>query len=194
MALEAQIGTGMVTASCSSEEALAHIAREGAPSFVIIDLALPGMNGAEAIYAIKQSAPNTSVIVMSGCDDRRSVEAALRAGAEVFVSKSVSKAVFADVVTSVVNKQAFVTKWIRGKPIPNMQENSLPNLTERQHECLMLLCQGLSNKEISYRMGVAEITIKLHIASIFRAFAVNNRTQAVLEARKLGYMSVRQSA
>lgn len=59
-------------------------------------------------------------------------------------------------------------------------------LTLRQREVLTLLCQGHSNKEIGLRLGLAEITVKLHVSSIFRTLSVASRTQAILAARRLG--------
>ena len=109
----------------------------------------------------------------------------MRAGARAFLQKTASMEVIADAIRAVMEGKALVPQWgAAGNGGPFAA--SAVHLTSRQLEILAMLCQGLSNKEISLRMGLALITVKMHVSSIFRSLGVVNRTQAALSARRLG--------
>jgi two-component system, NarL family, nitrate/nitrite response regulator NarL len=77
-------------------------------------------------------------------------------------------------------------KWIRATGSLSISDEVTHELTSRQQEIATLLMNGLSNKEIGMRLGLAEITVKTHLTSIFRLLRVVNRTQAVVAIRRLG--------
>jgi two-component system nitrate/nitrite response regulator NarL len=153
---------------------------------ILLDPGLPRMTGVEAIGAFYRAYPKALIIAVSASDDRREVAAALRAGALVFVSKAVPVSVLAGVVTDALEGRVQTVRWIMPSGEQPVVEDGLPVLPPRQREVLDLLCQGHSNKEISLRLNLAEITVKMHVSSIFRALQVASRTQAVLAARRLG--------
>ena len=153
---------------------------------ILLDPGLPHMNGVEAIGAFYRAFPSALIIAVSASDDRREVAAALRAGALVFVSKAVSVDVLTGVVRDALAGKVQTVRWITPDGEQSVSEEGLPALPPRQREVLTLLCQGHSNKEIGLRLNLAEITVKMHVSSIFRALDVASRTQAVLAARRLG--------
>jgi DNA-binding NarL/FixJ family response regulator len=191
--MQSVIGEPNVAATASSEEGLTYARSHTDLAIILLDLGLPGLNGIEAVASFKKRCPEATLIVISASEQRREVDAALRAGAKAFVSKAVSTSVIANLVQKVLKNEPFETTWMPARGSNVVEEEQMRTLTQRQRECLDYLCQGMSNKEIGFRMGVAEITIKTHISYIFRALNVCNRTQAVLTARRLGLYSPEES-
>lgn len=181
------LGESRVLAVCSTEEALVQANNIPNIGLILLDLGLPGLNGVEAVSSLAKKCPGAAIVVVSASDDRREVNAALRAGARAFISKAVSTSVIAEIVQKVLNGEALESEWVtlKGEQTASTSDESV-DLTPRQREALVFLCQGLSNKEIGLRLGLAEATVKIHISSIFRALGVANRTQAVLAARRFG--------
>lgn len=183
------LGDAMVAAVTSTEEALAQAVKYRGLRLILLDLGLPGMNGVEAISSLRKNFTDVAIVVISASEDRREVDAALRAGAKAFISKAVSTEVMAEIVRKILAQETLDSNWITLRGKQANKEEPLLALTPRQQETLILLCQGLSNKEIGLRLELAEITVKMHVTSIFRVLNVVNRTQAVLAARRLGLYS-----
>ncbi len=180
------VGEGNVSAVSTTEEGLAHIKNNEDLGLILLDLGLPGVNGVEAVTSLKRKCKGVEIVVISASEDRREVDAVLRAGARVFVSKAVSTKVIAGIVQKILDGEAIESNWIAARGNKVASESDTLALTPRQHETLVCLCHGLSNKEIGIRLGLAEITVKIHISSIFRVLGVANRTQAALAARRMG--------
>lgn len=166
---------------------------EGLPGLrlVLLDFSLPGgMSGTEAITTILRKFPTVVVIAVSASEQRRDATAALRAGAKQFISKAVSTEVMADAIRRVLAGDFSAPSWLTpvGPGVLDTSGHSL--LTPRQLEILGQL--HLSNKEIGLRLGLAEVTVKMHVSSIFRALNVANRTQATQAARCLSLLSDRE--
>lgn len=152
------------------------------PDLVLLDFRLPALNGAEAVAAFRQRFPQAVIMVVSASVERREAQAAMRAGARAFVHKTESMEAIADVIRQVVAGATVEPRWVaEGTQAPGGTD-----LTSRQLEVLTMLCEGLSNKEIALRLGLALITVKMHVSAIFRSLGVVNRTQAALAARRLG--------
>jgi DNA-binding NarL/FixJ family response regulator len=162
---------------------------EGLPELglVLLDFALPGMSGTEAFDTIQRRFPNVVIIAVSASEQRRDATAALRAGAKQFISKAVSTEVMADAIRRVLAGDFSAPRWLTptGAGVIEASESTL--LTPRQVEILGQL--HLSNKEIGLRLGLAEVTVKMHVSSIFRALKVANRTQATQVARTLSLLA-----
>jgi DNA-binding NarL/FixJ family response regulator len=126
------------------------------------------------------------LVAVSASEDRRDAMAAFRAGALAFVSKAASTDTLADVLRRACGGELKAPAWVTPAGFTPLAEAPMPELTPRQLEILALLCQGHPNKEIGLRLGLAEVTVKMHVSSVFRALGVANRTQAVLAARRLG--------
>lgn len=153
---------------------------------ILLDLGLPGLNGADAVAAFRRKRPDVPILVISASDDRQDAGAAFRAGARVFMSKAVSSEVVVEVLQRLLSGAMSGQEWITTGHKRDWGDTLLPTLTPRQQETLTLLAQGHSNKEIGLRLGLAEITVKMHVSTVFRVLGVTNRTQAALAARRLG--------
>lgn len=182
------IGAANTYAVGSAEEGIRRLAGGWRPDLVILDLGLPGLKGIEAIRAYARLCPGVPIIVVSASEDRIEAGSALRAGGSVVVSKAASIDVLSGVLRRVLQGEAVEQAWFTPSGTSSVGSVASLELTLRQQETLVLLAQGYSNKEIALRMGLAEITVKIHVSAVFRLLGVVNRTQAVLAARQLGLL------
>lgn len=180
------VGEAHTVAVSSAEEGLRQVAVLDRLGVILLDMGLPGLKGVEAIAAFVTLCPGVPIIVVSASEDRQEASRALRAGVRVFISKAVSIEVLADVVARVLSGELAEPEWITASGKASVGSVAALKLTQRQQETLVWLAQGHSNKEIGLRMGLAEITVKLHVSAVFRLLGVVNRTQAVLAARQHG--------
>ena len=159
---------------------------------IILDLALPGMDGMRAIGELSRVRPNVPVIVVSASEEVRDVREALANGALGYVPKSAGQRTLLSAVRLVLEGERYLPGFILDGPIPaagDAPADRRPRrttFTDRQVEVLRLICQGQSNKSIASDLGLSEKTIKAHISAIFRALDVVNRTQAAAAARNEG--------
>jgi DNA-binding NarL/FixJ family response regulator len=184
--MQTVVGQAGTVAVNSAEAGLRAVAGLEDLGLILLDMGLPGLNGVEAIRAFVRACPRVPIIVVSASEDRHEANAALQAGAQVFLSKAVSTETITNVARRVLSGAVLKNEWITTNGSQSLGGASAAALTPRQHETLVLLSNGHSNKEIGLRMGVAEITVKVHVSAVFRALDVINRTQAVLVGRRLG--------
>jgi DNA-binding NarL/FixJ family response regulator len=179
-------GNSTPIAVCSAEEGLRKAGTLSHLKMILLDLELPGMSGIEALRHFIRDFPEVPVVVLSASDDRKIADAALRAGARFFLSKSASIELISDIAKRILSGISEAPQWVTTQADLSSSVNGDTCLTQRQRQTLTLLSNGYSNKEIGLRMGLAEITIKMHVSAIFRQLGVANRIQAVLAARRLG--------
>jgi len=183
MQLLSAIGEAGIRVASSVEEALRMTFSLAEPRIILLDFLLPGVSGTEAIAAMVRRFPGVPIIAVSASEDRRDASAALRAGARHFISKAVSTEVLADVIRKVLAGDCSSPPWITPSGPGALEPSGESPLTPRQLEILSLL--HLPNKEIGLRLGLAEVTVKMHVSAIFRVLDVANRTQAMQAARNL---------
>jgi DNA-binding NarL/FixJ family response regulator len=166
---------------------LAEIARHADIELVLLDLRLPDVAGFDALARLQREHPDLPVVVMSGEDEARLVREALQRGALGYVPKSSRPAVILQALRLVLSGGTYVPREIMGGDdgAPPKAPAGL-GLTPRQAEVLPLLLAGKSNKQICRELGMAEGTVKSHVAAIFKALGVTTRVQAVLAVGRLG--------
>jgi len=181
---------GMQVRSARSAEEAIGAARVMQPlRLVVMDLGLPGLNGVEAIRRFKQLYQDLTIII-SASEDRHEAVLSLRAGAVAFISKATSIEVIMDIIKSALSGSLGPPQWITPAGQLLVSMDTPLQLTARQSEILSLLMQGQTNKEICLTLGIAEVTVKMHMSAIFRSLGVINRTQAVIAARRMGLYQV----
>ena len=147
------------------------------PDLVVLDLRMPGMDGLTCIKLIRERFPEVGTAVLSGIDSDETIDAALRAGANAFISKSVDPATLAGALRLAAREP--VPQAI-GRP--DRRTDSIigaAGLTEREVAVLQALAHGQSNKEIARSLWLAEQTVKFHLTNIYRKLDVRCRTEAV---------------
>ncbi len=165
----------------------------------LVDLHMPGMDGATSIARLRDASPSLPVIVLSGLEIAVDIEAVLQAGASGYIPKSSSAEIMVSAIRLVLaggqylpplllspNAGASVPAGVQAAPRrATAWSSSAQKLSPRQREVVELLAQGLSNKMIAKRMGLVEGTVKSHLVQIFHLLGVRNRTSAVMAARSM---------
>jgi DNA-binding NarL/FixJ family response regulator len=151
---------------------------------VLLDLAMPGVDGFSGLAAFRAHAPSTPVVVLSASEDAADVRAALDGGASGFIPKSSASEVILGALRLVLAGGVYVPPMLLGG-LAQATKADLDALTPRQREVLALLAQGLSNKKIGDTLGLSEATVKQHVSAILKTLNVGNRMQAVIAGRRL---------
>jgi DNA-binding NarL/FixJ family response regulator len=171
-------------------EALALVGSRSDLDLVLLDLAMPGMDGLAGLRALRVRRPSVPVVILSGSEEPADVRQALDRGAMGFIPKSSTSQVMLGALRLVLSGGVYLPPAFLERFQPGRTPTAAPpiealGLTPRQHDVLRLLGRGQSNKEIARVLGLAEGTVKLHISAILRALGVDNRTQAVIVAARL---------
>jgi two-component system, NarL family, nitrate/nitrite response regulator NarL len=163
-------------------------------NLLFIDDDLLSGDKSSAIAEIVSENPAMSLIIMSDVADRGQVFSYLSAGANGFIVKSGSRSDLHTAVSVVLSGRiyvpaAFSSLQPKGRsraeaPVDNVQSDT--GLTFRQEQIMELVASGCSNKEIARKLGIAEATVKVHLATVFKRFGVHNRTGAVAQIQNLG--------
>jgi DNA-binding NarL/FixJ family response regulator len=168
-----------------------------APDVVLMDLSMPGMDGVEATARLTAEHASVRVVVLTTFADRDHVTAAIDAGAVGFMLKDADPGALADAVRSAARGEAPLDPRAALALIDRRRDTSEagggnpaaerarvggdgPSLTAREWEVLALIGEGLSNRLIARRLGIAEKTVKAHLTSIFAQIGVTDRVQAAL--------------
>jgi NarL family two-component system response regulator LiaR len=162
------------------------------PDIVLMDLAMPGKDGLEAIQEIIAADPAAKILVLTSYSDEIKVFAAIQAGALGYLLKATSAEELLSAIHHVYQGNSYLPpaiarQVIQGiqKPKPPVQAAS-PTLTRREINILELLAQGRSNKEMADHLIISERTVSGHVANILTKLNLENRTQAALYAQKFG--------
>jgi DNA-binding NarL/FixJ family response regulator len=187
-------GVEVVGTAADGEQAVA-LTGELTPDVVLMDLAMPGVNGIEATRAIAHTHPGTAVLVltMAGTDD--SVVAALRAGARGYLLKEADRQEISHALWSVAAGQAVFGTSVADRILGRLAEpprgkagtsSAFPQLTGRETEILDLLARGLSNRAISTRLYLSDKTVRNHVSNILAKTGAPDRQTAADMARTAG--------
>jgi DNA-binding NarL/FixJ family response regulator len=154
------------------------------PDLVLMDLKMPGTTGVDAIKRIRDRWPEVKTVVLSVCDDRPTIDAALRAGASAYVLKSAHTVDIASVL-----RQAF-SGAVFHAPIAVAGNGRAPDAPARpalgERSILSAVASGLTTAAISRDLWISEHTIKFHLTNIYRKLGVVNRAGAVRYALEHG--------
>jgi DNA-binding NarL/FixJ family response regulator len=157
---------------------------------LLLDLHMPGANGFSALVHMRSQYPGLPIIVVSAHEETSVIMRAIAHGASGYIPKSASVGSIVDAVRGVLAGDV----WL---PEPALDTRSalrpaeadaaarISELTPQQFRVLMMIAEGLLNKQIAYDLGVSEATVKAHMTAIMRKLGVGNRTQVALLANQL---------
>jgi DNA-binding NarL/FixJ family response regulator len=200
-ALHAAVGLSApqakVVEATSIEGALQLLATGLQIDLILLDLSMPGITGVSGLMQVRAAHPKLPVLVVSGNEDPKIVREALLLGIAGYVPKSTSKEELAGVIDGVFKGQVYVPPHLRAAleaDVEGLEEQALldrvRNLTPQQRRVLLMLREGMQNKQIAYELNVAETTVKAHVSEILRKLKVFSRTKAVVEIAKLDISSL----
>lgn len=159
------------------------LCEEIAPDVALLDVEMPGMDGVEAVRRIREVAPGTASIVFTSFADRPRVFRAMDAGAAGYLLKDASPDELHRAIQAAARGEMPLAPRVAASLTAGSAQ-SVPDLSPREREILLLLTEGLANRQIARRLGIAEKTVKGHLTKIFLAIDVSDRTQAALWAER----------
>ncbi len=188
--LEGQPDFELVGQARAADEVLALIERR-APSLVLMDLRMPGVDGFDLIARLRDRWPQIKLVILSASDDRASVAGALNAGASAFIVKSTAPLDVASVLRQVSRGVVFHAPAVTlsTSSAQPADEDAGPVLTEREQEILAAVAHGSTTAVISRELWVSEHTVKFHLTNIYRKLGVANRSAAVRYALEHGLVA-----
>lgn len=172
------------------DQAVDLLSAEGAGDLILVDLRMPGMAGAETLAALRDGFPDAKVAVVSAWEGRDEILAALGAGVHGYVPKSLSAAEIANALREVLSGRIYVPSNIGKREqgaVQIAQRHTLvmDALTARQKDVLEELLKGRASKEIARTLAIAEGTVKIHLAAIYRALGVRTRAEAIAKLKSV---------
>ncbi|MFC3149422.1 response regulator [Litoribrevibacter euphylliae] len=156
---------------------------------ILLDLHMPGAQGFSALVFLRNHYPDIPVVVISAQEDPVVIARAMQFGAAGFIPKSAEPTTIKTAIETVLDGDLWSPE-----PVTNINERSqyeqemaekLASLTPSQFKVLVMMNEGLLNKQIAYDLEVSEATIKAHATAIFQKLGVRNRTQAVIALHEL---------
>lgn len=195
--LEEAPDISVVAEASNGEEAL-HLAEQYLPDVAVMDIQMPGMSGIEATRQIRARFPSVHVLILTAYDEDPYVMALLQAGASGYVLKSAEAEELLQAVRSVHDGQAVLSPEAATKVARQIQASSridsapVPEtLTDREVEILRLVAQGLTNIAIGQQLSISSRTVQGHLANIYGKLGVQSRTEAVTEALKRAWITLK---
>ncbi|MBL8351932.1 MAG: response regulator transcription factor [Burkholderiaceae bacterium] len=165
--------------AASAFETLAH---RSDFDLVLLDLAMPGLDGRAALPWLRRRHPALPVVVISASDDTGVAAECIACGASGFIPKSARRDTIVAALRAVIDGGAVLAPAAHRALAP-------PGLTQREAEVLRHLGAGESNKAIARGLGISEATVRVHLGAVYRELGVASRTQALLEARRRGLLA-----
>lgn len=190
--LRDSLGVAEVIETATLDEALAAVSDVSIDT-VILDLNMPGMQGVSSLADIKRERADIRLIVVSASDKRQDVLGALSNGAQGYVWKGESDDEIAKALGTLAKGAIYAPAFLASgstsdEPEPESEDETstldLDCFTPRQRDVMLLLGEGMSNKEIARDLDLAESTVKIHLAAVYRILGARNRTHAVVLAQK----------
>jgi DNA-binding NarL/FixJ family response regulator len=165
------------------------LALELRPDIILMDVQMPGRNGVEATAAICQAWLEAKIIILTTFDRDDYVFAGVRAGAVGYLLKDQPARKLVETIRAVQAGEVFIQPEIASRPLRatlHPTDGLIEPLSDREREVLVMLAQGIANKDIADKLHIAEGTVKNHVSNVLGKLQAQNRTQAADIARKRG--------
>ena len=163
--------------------------RAGETDLILLDLAMPGVRGFSGLMYLRAQYPSVPVVVVSANDDPAVIRRCMDFGASGFIPKTLGIEEMRRAVMGVLKGEVWTPPDVDLAGGADAEAAGLmarlATLTPQQVRVLMMLSEGLLNKQIAYELGVSEATVKAHVSAILQKLGVESRTQAVIAAAKI---------
>lgn len=164
---------------------------------ILLDLSMPGISGFSGLIYLRSQFPGVPVVVVSASDDAETIRRSMDFGASGFIPKRFGVETLREAVVKILAGDVWVPADVdllaASDPEATRLRDRLVTLTPQQMRVLMMLSEGLLNKQIAFELGVSEATIKAHVSAILQKLNVESRTQAVIAAAKIAGHQWRQT-
>lgn len=187
--VEARIANASVAEVGTFEETVAAIGQHGDADLLLLDLNMPGAEGFSGLMYLRAQHPGIPIVVVSGNDDPGVIRRCMGFGASGYIPKTVNADTMGDAIQTVLDGGQWTPADVDLAASADKETadlvRRLASLTPQQVRVLMMLSQGLLNKQIAYELTVSEATVKAHVSAILQKLDVDSRTQAVIAASRI---------
>jgi DNA-binding NarL/FixJ family response regulator len=178
-----------VVGTAGDGEVAVEMVAELEPDVVLMDLAMPGMDGVEATRRISAGHPNARVLVLTSFSDRERILDAIDAGAIGYLLKDAAPdELLRGIRAAAAGESPLSPKAAQALLAARQERRTTGELSPREREVLVLVARGLANKQIAQQLGIREKTVKAHLVSAFQRIGVSDRTQAAVWAHRRGLL------
>ena len=188
-AVASVVASAKINEAGSFEELTALLDRETDVDLILLDLSMPGISGFSGLIYLRAQFPAIPVVIVSASDDSATIRRSMDFGASGFIPKRFGVETLRDAIGKVMRGDVWIPADVdlsaAGDPDMMKLRDRLVTLTPQQVRVLMMLSEGLLNKQIAFELGVSEATIKAHVSAILQKLGVESRTQAVIAAAKI---------
>ncbi len=184
MIISSQTDMAVVAQATTGTQAITEF-RAHRPDITLMDQRLPGSTGTDALVTIRGEFPSARIIMLTTSDGDLIIRRALCAGASSYVLKNTPKNELLKIIRSVHGGQKYIPADVAGRLTEYLDGDEL---TPRELEVLELIRDGYRNKQIAYRLSIAETTVNFHIKNLVDKLRANDRTHAVAIAIRRGLL------
>ena len=181
-----------VIAQAESGSDAVQLAEQLAPDVVLMDLIMPGMDGVEATWRVRQVSPRSKIVILTSFHEDSNIFPAIKAGALSYVLKSIDPEELAETIKSAARGEAVLDSKVASRLMHEYRDDANESmqaymqLTNREQEVLELIAKGLSNAQIAEQLFISEKTVKSHVSNILSKLHFADRTQVAVFAWKEG--------
>ncbi|MEV4310902.1 response regulator transcription factor [Actinocrispum sp. NPDC049592] len=186
--LEAEPDLTVVGEAGSGAEAVA-LAQAAKPDVILMDLRMPGLDGAGATEKIMAASREIRVIVLTTYESDADILRAVEAGAAGYLLKDASRTELAGAIRAATRGETVLAPSVAGRLVRRMREPVAQSLSAREVEVLRLVGRGMTNAEVGAALHISEATVKTHLLRVFNKLGVSDRTAAVTTAMERGLLT-----
>ena len=188
-AVSALFPNAEITEAGTFDEAVNLLERGTEVDLVLLDLSMPGTRGFSGLMYLRAQYPGVPVAVVSANDDPAAIRRCMQIGASGFIPKTLGIDGMRTAISKILGGGVWTPPDVDLAQAADVETAELmarmATLTPQQVRVLMMLSEGLLNKQIAYQLGVSEATVKAHVSAILQKLGVESRTQAVIAAAKI---------